>query len=263
MSASTLKSWSFSMAMVFEECKYRIKLERIDKILDERPRPHADRGTAIHLEAEDFVIGKGPFTNNLRFFKDDLTALQTHYAAGRVTCEEEWAFDREWKPVAWKAREAWLRLKADATCRLSKTHLVVIDYKTGKRFGNEVKHGRQLQLYAMCTLLLHPEIDKVTCELWYFDQDEIASFVMTRKQLKKFLMIYDKLGNEITSETEFPPSPNIFSCKYCPYAPDEQGQCEFGVRKNGAMQQPRERVIDTSRLKPLKDFDASEFEGRV
>ena len=255
----TLRSWSFSKLTVFEECMYRAKLQWLDKIPDLTPRPQADRGTNIHQEAEDYVRGKGPFTHNLRHFQDDLTALAVHFAAGRVTCEEEWGFDRDWNVAGW--RTAWLRLKVDAVCHLSPTVLVVVDYKTGKRFGNEIKHARQLQLYALCALLRYPEIEKVICELWYFDQNELAEFTMHRKQLSKYLKLFDRSGREFTEETEFRPSPNIFVCKYCPYGPDKQGDCKVGV--SGTVNQtirPPEPVIDASKFTPM---DVSDFAGRI
>ena len=48
MTKLTLPSWSFSSLMVFETCPYRTKLERLDKVPDNTPRPAADRGTQIH-----------------------------------------------------------------------------------------------------------------------------------------------------------------------------------------------------------------------
>jgi len=56
------------------------------------PKVAADRGTAIHTEAELYVTGKGSFTHNLRHFKDDLDALVRLHKAGAVVCEEEWGF---------------------------------------------------------------------------------------------------------------------------------------------------------------------------
>lgn len=233
MNKRRITSWSFSALQVFESCKYHSKLARLDKVPDLQPKTAADRGTAIHQEAEDYVTGKAPFTNNLRFFKEDLTALAAHFSAGRVVCEQEWGFDTRWAHAEWRA--AWLRLKCDAVCFLSETHAVVIDYKTGKRFGNEIKHAEQLQLYAVTALLRYPALDKVTCELWYFDQNELASFTMKRSQLGKYLKLFDRRGVAMTSETEFKPNPNIHSCKYCPYGPARQGDCKFGVDPNAVL----------------------------
>lgn len=227
-SEEKISSWSISRAQVFDQCAYRAKLQWVDKIPDTQPRPAADRGTAIHLEAEDYVVGKrGDVTHNLRHFRDDLISLRAHHEAGRVTCEEEWAFDRDWKPTSWKS--GWLRLKLDACCHLTPQHVAVVDYKSGKRFGNEVKHAEQLQLYGLTALIRNPKVELVTAELWYIDQNELASFTMKRTQLQRYIGIFDRKGREITDTSRFPPNPNIFSCKYCPYHASKQGNCEYGV----------------------------------
>ena len=241
-----IPSWSFSRLQTFESCKYRAALQWRDKVPDLQPKTAADRGTQIHQEAEDYVCGKAAFTNNLRFFKQDLTALATHYKNGRVVCEEEWGFDDKWRVTDWKT--AWLRLKCDAVCHLDPTHLAVIDYKTGKRFGNEIKHAEQLQLYALCALIRYPEVEQVTCELWYFDQNELSRFVMKRSQMSKYLKQFDRRGMAFTTEEVFKPNPNIVSCKYCPYAPGKQGDCAFGVNSDGVS---ANRILKPIELKPL------------
>lgn len=258
----SIRNWSYSLLTVFESCKYRVKLARVDKIPDDTPRPNADRGTQIHQEAEDYVTGKAPFTHNLRFFKADFIALRAHHAAGRVICEEEWAFDHHWKVTDWKS--GWLRLKCDAVVHLTAKHLAVIDYKTGKRFGNEIKHAEQLQLYALSALIRYPDVEEVTCELWYLDQNELTSFTMKRKQLSRYLQIFDKRGRAITEEKNFKPNPNIVSCKYCPYSPEKQGNCTFGVKQDGKKVQPI--CVDTLKLKkkPMKSdamFSEADLKG--
>lgn len=251
MTKSTIPSWSISRIQTYEQCAYRAKLQWLDKIPDLQPKTAADRGTQIHQEAEDYVLGKGDFTHNLRFFKADFAALRSHNDEGRVTCEEEWGFDREWRVSGW--REAWLRLKCDAVCFLDPKHAVVIDHKTGKRFGNEVKHAIQLQLYALCALIRYPELEQVTCELWYLDQNELASFTMKRGQMSKYLKMFDEKGRKFTEDTVFKPNPNIHSCKYCPYHPDKQGDCKFGV-----VVTQQGNVVRA--LKPLKQKVLSEAE---
>lgn len=540
--SKTIPSWSISSIQVYDQCPYRAALRWRDKIPDNQPKTAADRGTQIHQEAEDYVTGKGDFTPALRHFKNDFVALKKHADEGRVVCEEEWGFDRNWRVSGW--REAWLRLKCDAVCFLSPSHVVVVDYKglerstliptptgwttmgeiqvgdelfsqngeicrvtgksqiknlpcyeitfddkttvrcdnehlwalsdgrvipvtelrkndyinvakplqlpeadlpidpyvfglwladgkhtsgeitkpdsfiweeiqrlgyeighdyserakdnkcrvhtvkgirgklvelgvfgnkhipqiylrasfeqrlallqgimdgdgsanhirkqvvlnttnpdlakqyhelalslgqlatlcdtlgkgfgklcvvywiafrpngimpfrlprkaekckdfgpgrsasrrvvsvteipsvetqciavdssdhtflctekflpthnTGKRFGNEVKHAVQLQLYALCALIRYPNAEQVTCELWYLDQNELASFVMHRKQMGKYLKLFDQKGRKFTEDTVFKPNPNVESCKYCPYHPSKQNNCEYGV----------------------------------
>lgn len=553
----TIPSWSISRVQVFEQCQWRAKLQWLDKLPDLQPKTAADRGTAIHQEAEDYVRSKIPLTNNLRHFAVDLAALQKHHAQGRVTCEEEWAYDRDWKVTDW--RSGWLRLKCDAVCHIDRSHVVVIDYKglerstliptptgwttmgeirvgeelfasdgsickvtgksqvkrlpcyritfddattvvcdeehlwalddgrvipvtelttfdrinvarplqlgaqdlpidpyvfglwlaegskksaditngddfiweeverlgyelgvdqnrnterncrthtikgvrhhlvdmnvfwnkhipeiymrssfeqrlallqgimdgdghanktrkqvvlqsanpelskqylelalslgqrairsevktfchnyigkaypvsfrpngimpfrlprkvevakdfglgrsgfrrvtsveniptvetqciavdspdhtflctehfipthnTGKRFGNEIKHAVQLQLYAVCALIRYPEVDTVTCELWYVDQNELASFTLNRSQLAKYLAIFDRMGRKFTETFNFKPNPNVISCKYCPYHPDRQNQCVYGtvVNQQGRMVRPNKPIV--------------------
>ena len=72
-------------------------------------------------------------------------------------------------------------------------HHVVIDYKTGKRWGNEVKHAQQTQLYALGTALRYDEIQNVYTELWYLDLDELVSMSMTRSQA---LTILQRMGRQ-------------------------------------------------------------------
>lgn len=252
-----IPSWSVSRWQVFEQCKHRAKMQWLLKVPDLQPRPAADRGTAIHQEAEDYVRGKATLTQNLRHFAPDLAALARHFTEGHVVCEEEWGFDDQWRIADWK--RAWLRLKCDAVCFLDPTHLAVIDYKTGKRFGNEVKHAEQLQLYAVCALLRYPEIDTVTTELWYIDHNELASFVMKRSQLKKYLTIFDNRGVEFTTEETFKPNPNIHSCKYCPYNPDKQGDCAFGVGQDGRRKdEPPKPIVVLPTPKARKEMSEQE-----
>lgn len=230
-----IKSWSYSRLLDFEGCPLMAKLKIIDKIPEpERPLPpgkteHAnDRGTRVHNECEMYVRGQGPFPTEAKYFKDELDALKRRYNAGEVSLEGEWGFDEDWQPAEWRA--AWLRLKLDASVFLSGTHALVIDYKTGKRFGNEVKHGEQLQLYALAVLLRSPQIEHVTAELWYFDANDLAILDVARPIGLRFLKGFDKRGRKMTEATEFPPNANAHSCKYCPYHPARgSGDCPHGV----------------------------------
>lgn len=223
-----INSWSFSRYQTFQECPYRAKLAWVDKIPDEQPKVAADRGTAIHTLAEDFV--RDDLTElpaELAKYSDEFSALKRLYSEGKVSLEGEWGFTENWEPTDYST--AWLRVKLDAAAFMNKTHAAVIDHKTGKRFGNELKHGMQLQLYALTTLLRHPDLQKVTAELWYLDKDDYAFMTMTRRQLSRNLAYWDREGKRITTETQFKPRPNIVTCKWCPYHPAKQGDCKYGV----------------------------------
>lgn len=131
----------------------------------------------------------------------------------------------------WAWVPTWQRLKLDALVHVSDTEAIVIDYKTGRKFGNEVKHAQQLQLYQLDTFLRYPNLEIVHAELWYTDQDDITSATYRRDQGLRFLRTFDQRGKTLTSNKVWPANPNKFSCQYCTYGPDGTGDCPVGVRK--------------------------------
>lgn len=231
-----IAAWSYSRISVFEQCKLRAKLAYVDRI-PEPPRPlppgkteHAnDRGTRIHEAAEMFIKGGVELLPELNSFKAEFLRLRDLYKQGKVALEGEWAVDREWTPTSWKSSDAWARVKLDAFVRLSKKHAVVIDYKTGKRFGNEIKHAEQGQLYQLAAFLKYPKLDTIDVELWYTDQNELSHMQYTREQGLRFFRNFDNRGKTMTSEQLFPANPNIFSCRWCPYGPKGTGHCTKGI----------------------------------
>ena len=227
MTKSTIRSWSYSKLLDFESCPLKAKLKHIDRVPEEKA-PAAERGTKIHDMAENYVNGTlSVLPPELLKFSDDFLALRTQFAAGTVSLEGEWGFDKDWAPTDY--RSAWLRMKLDARAHKSPTEAVVIDYKTGRSYGNELKHGEQTLLYGIAEVLREPQIEQVTVELWYLDQDELTSKTFSRKQLMKYLPSFEKRGLAVTTAEKFPPKPNIFSCKWCPFGPAKGKQCEFGV----------------------------------
>lgn len=232
-----ISSWSHSKLGDFEKCKYLAWLKHDQKIPEpERPlKPgqteHAnDRGTRIHQHAEDYVTGKvDAQIPEMREFAQEFDHLRRLYPSGIVSLEGEWAVDRDWMPTDW--RTGWHRSKVDAIVLPNKHSAIVIDYKSGKRFGNEVKHAEQTQLYALNAVLRYPEIEEVTTELWYLDVKELTSATFTRAQILRFKPNFDRRGHAVTDCTDFPPNPNVYSCKWCQYGPWNGGQCQVGVQR--------------------------------
>ena len=236
MSNERIKAWSYSRLVDFEQCKLRAKLKYIDRIPEPaRPLPpgkteHAnDRGTRIHDAGERFVRGGVELIPELKAFEAEFHDLRNKYEHGMVSLEGDWAINKDWEPVAWGDRDAWARIKLDAFVRLSPTHAVVIDYKTGKKFGNEIKHAEQTQLYQLAAFLRYPELETIDVELWYTDQDDLTHMKYTRSQGMRFFQNFNQRGIAMTSAEEFPPSPNVFACKWCPYGPRGTGDCDKGV----------------------------------
>ncbi len=233
-------SWSYSKLLDFEQCKYRYKLKHVDRVPEEK-HPAADRGTAVHQMAEDFVTGKlRSLPSELLKFDDDFLALRQRMKEGHVSLEGEWGFDKDWLPTAY--RTAWLRMKADAVCfNANKTEAIVIDYKTGQKFGNEIKHGEQVQLYALATAIREPTVQKLTVELWYLDKDELTTVYYPRDHAVSFIKGFHKRAMKIETAKSFEPNPNIHTCKYCPYSAAKGGQCEHSMTSSMTIADYRRR----------------------
>ena len=231
-----IMSWSHSSLGSFEKCKQLAKFKQIDRIPEpERPLPegkteHAnDRGSRIHDHAELFVKGEhDKQIPEMRKFAVEFDHLRHLYSKGLVSLEGEWGVDKNWEPTDWKT--AWHRSKVDALVRPNKYEAIVIDYKSGKRFGNEVKHAEQTQLYALNSIFRYPKLEEITTELWYPDAKDLTSVTFTRQQVLRFKHNFDRRGHAMTSCTDFPANPNIHVCKYCEYGPWNGGQCTKGVR---------------------------------
>ena len=231
-----IKSWSFSRLQVFQECPYRARLTWVDKVPEpERSLPvgkteHAnDRGSRIHEDAENFVRGKGTLTKELMKFRPEFERLKELFDTGVVCLEDEWAFDRDWQTIDWSDPRAWGRLKIDALIRLNAERAVVVDYKTGRKDGNEIKHAKQTQLYALVCFLRDPQLEEIHTELWYLDQNELTRTRYTRKQAMRYLKTFDKGAKQMTSAVEFKPNPNMYTCRWCPY---KENICPVAWRAN-------------------------------
>lgn len=221
-----LTSWSYSRLLDYEKCPYRVKLQFIDKV-PVTPHPAVERGLAVHKASEDFIKGiineippeYAPFEAKMLYLRDS-------YRAGKTVVEEEWAFTSNWESCDWKDSRAWLRLKLDAFVRVSPAHGVVVDHKTGKKSGNEIKHSEQGLLYAAVCYMKFPELERVTTEFNYVDQKEDSVVNFSPKQAARAIIMFEKRAHKMLKDTEFRPRPNIFNCRFCPYGPRGTGDCK-------------------------------------
>ena len=223
-----LKAWSFSRLSLYESCPHRAKLQYIDKI-EELPRELQpgqtefanDRGSRVHEAAELYIKGKtDEFAAELTHFKQELEFLREFKALhpDKVTTEEMWCLDSEWSKVANDDFDnIWLRVIADCFVWLSDTEVCVVDFKTGKRYGNELKHGQQMTLYAVATAMLYPEVETIHTELWYLDLNEMASQTYRAHQAMSFMRNWNDRAMVLTSDETFEARPSKSSCMFCPY----------------------------------------------
>jgi len=188
--------WSFSALMTFEQCPYKYFVEQR---LGHRglSGPAAKRGSKIHDECEHYITMQTndlPTDAKIQAWMPELQELRGMYADGQqVICEDEWAFDKDWNKVPWGAENAWLRGKLDVFV-LEGTSAHIIDWKTGRKFGNEMKHQQQGILYAIMAFMIYPELEFVRVEFLYLDQPYRTNLeqTYTRQQALAFLPNFER-----------------------------------------------------------------------
>lgn len=221
-----IKAWSYSSLKEFEQCSLRTKFGKIDKI-PTPSHPAAERGTQIHDSAECWIRGElDALPDALSRFEDGFDYLRAGFDAGTVMVEDPWAFTLEWDLVEWNHPDCWVRMKLDAYVSEDPSSAVVIDFKTGRKDGNELAHSTQAQIYAIGAFMRDPDLDFVKTEFWYLDKGGKLEKEYTRERAMMFVPKWIERGVAMTSCTDFHPTPSKFNCKWCSYI----DQCEWGVK---------------------------------
>lgn len=233
-----VRTWSFSSLTKFEQCPYAIQLAKIEGF-KEPAGPAADRGSQLHAMLEAYVQGESddlpPKMRASPTMVTYVNALRDAYNAGLVEVEQEWTFDWEWNPCEPKTPDVWSVFKCDVVLHESDTSLTICDWKSGRIFGNELKHGTQGMFYSIAALSRYPQLEYVEAEFAYIDHNEIITrCTMTRKELGTFLPRLTERAKRMTNATHFPANPSKHNCKWCRYRDEvrrEDGQpaCQWGV----------------------------------
>jgi len=223
-----VKAWSFSTLKKFEQCQYAVYLNKVEKIPD-ISGPAAERGSMIHDQAEKFVRGELDFPSTLSKFKTDFERLQERFKAQPylMTMEDNWGFTSQWTPTGWADNDTWCRQKLDVFYKDGANSAVIIDHKTGKKFGNELKHGEQGLHYSIGAFMKYPELDIITTEFWYIDQGEKLRKTLPRERALIHLPKIHQRAVIMTTATHFQPKPSAQNCKWCSYR--TSGDCEYAV----------------------------------
>ena len=226
-----ISAWSYSRLKKFETCKYQAYLAYVEKI-PEPKSPAALRGTQIHKDAELFIKNEVPaLPPELTKFEHELLRFRTLYQQKLGTCEENWAFTIDWTITGWFDKNTWARVKVDFEGREIPNIAEIVDFKTGRKFGNEVAHAQQGQQYEIATFLRYPNVETCKTRFLYIDQgpQHTTERLTTRDTALRVLPALHQRALAMTSCVIFPPNPNKFNCKWCPYKPSKSGHCKVGV----------------------------------
>jgi RecB family exonuclease len=223
-------SWSFSRFKDWRECPRRAQYKHLMKLPEGEKSPALLRGEQIHKMAEDYVKGKGSakVPPSLNVFAKAFQELRKM----KAITEGKWAMTVQWKPTGffeWKA--AWVRLVLDAHYRPASHHARVIDYKTGRIYGDNLE---QMELYAIGGKAHYPEVEVVSTELWYLDQPLVASGKNANPRIVKFdeakvIKLQKHWREKVTpmlTDRKFIPRPGE-QCARCAYSKRRGGPCKY------------------------------------
>ena len=225
-----IPAWSHSTLKVFETCAYRSYIAKVKRISEDYG-PAAKRGSEIHAQAEKYVDGRlTEFPDTLSKFTSQFERLKKLYDEGKAELEGEWGFTIEWEACHWMAKNVCARIKLDAIVHEDDTSARVIDYKTGRQFGNEISHGQQALTYAIGSFLRYPDLQYVQTELWYLDHGTVTEQSYTRDQALLFLPKLHERAIVMTTAEKFPPNPSKTNCKWCSYKNGEEPACQWGEK---------------------------------
>jgi len=219
-----ITSWSYSRWKDYATCPARAKYKHLLRLPD--PGGAAlDRGIAIHGQCETYLKTGAGLTEEVRqHFEKEMAALRK----AQYVAEAQWAFDVNYVPTEWYARDAFLRIKTDAhKFDRRKKHVTVIDFKTGKI--REDEYDLQLDLYALGAFAQYPACATASAELWYFDAGKIVDGDRQYSRDVDFPRLKEEWAARIASmlcDTVFVPTPG-YGCRWCPYSKAAKGPCKF------------------------------------
>jgi hypothetical protein len=213
----------------FEQCPFRALLRYgPDKV--EEPSPPGDletpldRGSRVHKAAEHFITGQSSaLIPELKSFEDDFWPLRERFARrdDTILVEQMLCFDKDWTFIGsprWGSPDwdrIWMRVKQDAIVLPEPDKVVCIDFKTGKKAGNEVKHNMQLRVAATGAYFKYTDVDTFVLENWYTDKNIHVPVTYTRSEITNFHPEIDGRLRAVTSCVDFEPTPSVNACRYC------------------------------------------------
>lgn len=227
-----VKAWSFSVLKKFEECPYQVYLTKVKKY-KEASSEAANRGNELHDLAEHYIRGElGPeVPKPLQKLDAQYQSLHDLYQEHpeQFELEQNWGFNAHWQKTGYFDDDIWCRMKLDVFHREG-TAGHIVDHKSGKKFGNELKHSDQGLQYAVGAFKRFPDLEFLKVDFYYFDKGEILPKTYTRDRAMVFLPRIEQRAFAMTNATEDElqrPKPSKNNCRFCPH--NESGVCAWRV----------------------------------
>jgi hypothetical protein len=182
------------------------------------PSTAADRGTAIHLKAENYLKGE------LSSYPPELQKVAGHammLKAKKATAEQKLAAKEDWSPCEWNSPDAYFRGIIDVTYQENDT-LHIQDWKTGQVYDS---HKSQLETYVALAAAHYSEATKYVVRAIYIDQGVVsAPRTLEKEKLKPIRILLDGQIKIAEEDTIFPVRSGQH-CRWCDYSKRYGGPC--------------------------------------
>ena len=232
--SNPIKSWSPSKASTFDACESHAAYDITHKPPQD-DGPALVHGRKVHDElcsvlrrerAIDAIVEGRQYLTSCKALQP--MVLRMLHEECQAAAELEVAFDREWRHVDWRAKNAWLRLKLDVVHRESKKEVVVTDWKTGRP---NPKDAAQIEQYVVGVATL-AKAERFTGVLVYLGYDKVERKTFTLPQVRALRDKWTAEGQKITDpKRRIIATPSEDACRFCPHHVDKGGPCKFGYAK--------------------------------
>lgn len=218
-----VSQWSMSRLFDYESCPHAVYLTKVCKAPNPSG-PAAERGTQVHNHIEGYIQGEhADVIKEMHGFIKLIDLLREGFNNATTEVEGDWAYDRNWVTTGWTDPNCWARMKLDAINFESPTSAMIVDWKTGRKFGNELKHNQQGMGYAIGAFARYPELEYIKVKFAYLDKNDELVGSYTRQQAELLRPGLTHRADLMTTATEFEPKPSFHACRWCPHGKVQEG----------------------------------------
>ena len=214
-------AWSYTALLDYETCPHSYAAKRVYKTVKDEMSEAGLWGNEVHKCLEKRVKHGTPLPPDMPFEKWARVIEQSKGPDGEIKCELQMALNRQFKPVSWFAKDAWVRGIVDVMLvKEQGATAYVYDYKTGKVKTDQT----QLKLFVGILSRVYPDIQRFITKFIWLKHDKVTpskiegDMVMKewvpdiwREILPRVIRMEEAYNAEV-----FPMKPNGLCGKYCP-----------------------------------------------
>lgn len=213
-------AWSFSVLNSFDTCAYRHYKVTVKKEFREAESDEMRWGNRVHKAFENRLRDGTPMPADLHRMEPYAARMEASAKGGMLEAERKIALNDRFEPVAYFAKDVWVRVVIDVLID-KRGHAFVGDWKTGARKPDSA----QLRLSVAAVFHALPYIEVINNAFIWLKEDKIDAQTFHRADTpaiwQEFMPRVQRLENAFV-ENKWPKKPSGLCRKHCPVR-----DCEF------------------------------------